>query len=202
MKNIKTYEITQEYQNISIVSNTAQIEIKTSENNQTSIICDEHKNRSHSVEVVNNSLSITPTKRRWYTYLYPCFTTSKITISISKELSSLNIKCNTSSINISSIKSNNVTIKTNTGKISLDRVIASEKMSIHTNTGKINLNESDAGEIFIKTNTGNVSGTLLTDKAFVIRCNTGKINIPDTFGSSKCEIISNTGHINFKIKKN
>ena len=97
---------------------------------------------------------------------------------------------------------NNVTIKTNTGKITLDRVIASEKMSIHTNTGKINLNESDAGEIFIKTNTGNVDGTLLTDKAFVIRCNTGKINIPDTFGNSKCEIISNTGHINFKIKKN
>jgi DUF4097 and DUF4098 domain-containing protein YvlB len=199
---LNTYEITENYQNISIKTNTSHIEIQESTNNHTSVICNENKRSPHLVVVANNTLSISPQKRNWYTYLYPNFTTSKITLLIPKTLENLNIKCNTGTINISSITPTNITIKINTGATNLNNVIAKEKMSLHTNTGKINLNESDAGEIFIKTNTGNVSGTLLTDKAFVIRCNTGKINIPDTFGSSKCEIISNTGHIDFKTKKN
>ena len=202
MQIINTYDIKDNFKNVSIVVNTTNIEIKNSEKDETKVICKERKKYAHNVHIEDETLIIRKKERKWYTYILPNFDKADITIFIPKDKTeNINIKCNTGHINISSINfKDNVNIKINTGKINLDKVLVKGKISIKTNTGKVNFNDSDANELFIKTNTGNVGGTLLTDKAFVIRCNTGRINIPTTFGNNKCEIISNTGNIDFKTK--
>lgn len=89
-------------------------------------------------------------------------------------------------------------IKSNTGNIILDSVIIENDLHIKNNTGTIKIDRSDANEIFIKSNSGNVSGNLLSKKAFIVKCKTGKVTFPDTFGNKRCEITTNTGNISFK----
>lgn len=200
--NIIVSEIRENYKNISINVDVANINIKKAEKEVTEVVIEKAKSSRYSVNVENDTLIICRAKRKWYTYLIPIFKVPRITIFLPEiQLKDLTIKSNTSKINVIDMSCQSLTIKGNTGKINLEKVLVNEKVRIKTNTGGVNLLDSDAGEIFIKSNTGKVGGTLLTDKAFVIRCNTGKVKIPNTFGSSKCEIITNTGSINFEIKK-
>lgn len=221
--NINTFEIKEKYNNLSISVNTSNIDIKASNSNTTNICVENYHRHTPVIKVDNNTLIINQGRRKWFTYLYPNFKIPHITINIPQtKLDNLNIKCNTGYINISNVASNgNITIKQNTGKINilnikpntltinsktgcktLENVIVKQKLHIKTNSGKVILDNCDAKEIFIKSNTGNISGIPLTDKAFIIKCKTGKINIPETFGGNKCEIVSNTGNINLAIKKN
>ena len=203
MKIINTYEIKDNFKDISIVVNTAHVEIKESENSDIKVVCHERKKHAHNVRVEDSTLIISKKKRKWYSYLLPSFDKANITIYIPiNKIENLYIKSNTGDVNIDSINiENDLNIKINTGDIKFDNMLVKGKMHIKSNTGDINFNESDANELYIKVNTGNVGGTLLSDKAFVIRCNTGRVRIPDTFGNKKCQIISNTGNIKFEIKK-
>lgn len=87
----------------------------------------------------------------------------------------------------------------NTGDISLDNVIAAEKLSIERSTGDVKFKGSDAAELFVKTDTGDVTGSLLTDKIFITQTNTGDVDVPDTAAGGRCEIRTNTGDIEIKI---
>ena len=203
MKIINTYEIKDNFKDISIVVNTAHVEIKESENSDIKVVCHERKKHAHNVRVEDSTLIISKKKRKWYSYLLPSFDKANITIYIPiNKIENLYIKSNTGDVNIASINiDNDLNIKINTGDIKFDNMLVKGKMHIKSNTGDINFNESDANELYIKVNTGNVSGTLLSDKAFVIRCNTGRVRIPDTFSNKKCQIISNTGNIKYEKKK-
>ena len=86
-----------------------------------------------------------------------------------------------------------------TGDISLKKVIATEKFYIERSTGDVKFDGSDATEIFVKTDTGNVEGSLLTNKVFITKTDTGEINVPDSITGGKCEITTDTGDIKISI---
>jgi hypothetical protein len=52
----------------------------------------------------------------------------------------------------------------------------------------------------IETSTGSVKGTILTPKIFMIRSDTGKINVPETTTGGICRIRTSTGNISITIK--
>ncbi|MBE6703038.1 MAG: DUF4097 domain-containing protein [Ruminococcaceae bacterium] len=87
----------------------------------------------------------------------------------------------------------------NTGDISLKNVIATEKFSIKRSTGDVTFDGCDAAEIFVETDTGDVEGSLLTDKEFIARTDTGKIDVPKTVAGGRCEITTDTGRIKINI---
>lgn len=95
----------------------------------------------------------------------------------------------------------NLTSDGNTGDISLENVIAVETFSIERSTGDVQFNGADATEIFVKTNTGDVQGTLLSDKVFIARTDTGDVDVPGTTIGGKCEITTNTGDIKIIAKQ-
>ena len=105
----------------------------------------------------------------------------------------------TGKTNLNNIKCKNITSDGDTGKITLSNVIAEEKLSIERNTGDVRFENSDAGEIFVETSTGNVTGTLLTEKVFITESSTGKINVPKTTSTSRCEITTSTGDIKISV---
>ena len=102
---------------------------------------------------------------------------------------------------LSNIACKNLTTKGTTGDISLKNVFSANKLSIERSTGDVSLESSDATELFIKTDTGNVKGSLLTDKIFITKTNTGRINVPSSITGGRCEIFTNTGNIDITVSE-
>lgn len=273
------HKIDEDYQNISVITKTADIVFTLSENAKTSVTCHEQKNVKHSVAVKDGTLVIEVVDtRKWYEHIGFNFQTPQITVSIPRrEYGTLSISSSTGDVDISkefkfqsitvSENTGNVTnyasasegikIKTTTGNIhvenasaqtidlsvstgkitasgvscsgditvgvstgkvyltdiscqsvisdgttgdiSLDRVIASGKLSIKRSTGDVKLEGSDAAEIFIETDTGDVTGTLLSDKVFIVQTDTGSVDVPKTVTGGRCEIRTDTGDIRIKL---
>lgn len=87
-----------------------------------------------------------------------------------------------------------------TGDIHLNHVIASEKLSIERSTGDVKLDGSDAAEIFVKTDTGDVTGSLLSEKIFIVQSDTGDVDVPKSVDGGRCEIATDTGDIEIAIE--
>ena len=112
---------------------------------------------------------------------------------------SLDLTVSTGRVTVSDIVCKNLTSQGVTGDISLKNVISTEKISIERETGDVTLEASDAVEIFITTDTGDVKGNLLTDKVFITKTDTGRIDVPNSITGGRCEITTDTGNIKISI---
>ena len=275
------YEITESFNNISIITDTADVVFVPSENQKTSVVCHEQKNMKHSVTAHNGQLVIEGVDtRKWYEYIGISFGTPKITVYMPQgEYGKLSIKSSTGNIeipkdfkfesidilestgnvtnyasaleniiiktstgniyvenvsagtldlsvstgritvsdvtcegdvkikvstgktNLTNIECKNVVSSGNTGGIFLKNVIAAEKFSIERSTGDVKFDGCDAAEIFVETDTGDITGSLLSDKVFVVEADTGSVDVPETTTGGKCEIKTATGDINISIKQ-
>ena len=218
-----TYEITDAYQKILLDAKEAKIEIEASSNDTTKLVFFEDQKRRYVFDVQNGTLTVRLRKTKWYNFLRIGFKRSEIKICVPKsileelsvkstvgsvEISSIvckgdiDIQTNTGKANIYDILCNAFNSKANTGSIILNKLIAADRVSIKRNTGRVSLNDCNAREFFIKTNTGGVFGKLPSNTVFVVKTNTGKIEIPKvTTGesiSTMCEIRTNTGNIRFE----
>lgn len=86
-----------------------------------------------------------------------------------------------------------------TGNITLENVTASKDFSIVRSTGNVEFIKCDAEELSVRTDTGRVYGSLLTNKVFICRTSTGRIDVPKTATGGKCEITTDTGNIKMEI---
>ena len=50
-----------------------------------------------------------------------------------------------------------------------------------------------------KTYTGDVEGSVLTDKVFIVRTDTGRIDVPKSITGGRCEITTETGNIKISV---
>lgn len=127
--------------------------------------------------------------------------TGRITISNLNCEGDANIKVSTGKIVVTDMVCKNLITRGNTGDISLEKVIATEMFSIERSTGDVRFTGCDAAEICVKTDTGDVTGSLLSDKVFVVDTDTGSVNVPETISGGKCEIITDTGDVEITIKQ-
>ena len=86
-----------------------------------------------------------------------------------------------------------------TGELTMERVIAAETVSIERSTGDVKLEDCDAAELDIQTGTGDVSGTLLTEKVFLVQSDTGRVSVPETTAGGVCRVTTDTGDITITI---
>jgi len=276
------HEVDEDYHNISIVTDTADIVFVPSENAGHSVVCYEENSAKHSVFVKDGTLVIEfVDTRKWHERIGFSFGRSKITVTVprgeygtlmvragtgdvelpkaftfeSMDISQstgdvtsyasaserIGIKTSTGSIlveNIAagaldlSVTTGRVTVSNvdcredivvqvstgkviltdircknlgsdgNTGDLILRNVVAAEVFDLERTTGDILLADCDAAEISAKTDTGHVTGSLLTDKVFIARTDTGKVDVPKTVTGGKCEIITDTGDIRITIAQN
>ena len=273
------HEINEDFDNISINTDTADIAFVLSNDGMCRVACYEEAKISHSVEIQNGTLMINVVNnKKWYDYIGVNIDSPKITvylpekaysslvieestgdIGISKDfkfksidisLSTGNIKCYASAVeNIKiaastgdiyaegisassldlTVSTGNVTVSSATcegditigvstgktyltdvacknltstgssGDISLKNVISTEKISVERSTGDVTLDRSDAAELFIMTSTGDVEGSLLTNKVFITKTDTGRIDVPNSIIGGRCEITTDTGDIKISI---
>ena len=64
------------------------------------------------------------------------------------------------------------------------------------------MKECDAAEIFVETDTGDVKGSLLSEKVFIPKSDTGDIKVPKTVTGGRCEITTDTGDIKIELVDN
>lgn len=178
------YEIKENYKDIKIVTDTADIQFILSEKPNTFIVCEEEKNANHSVMVKENTLRIEVNdNKKWYEDIGINLRAPKITVYLGKS------------------EYGNISLKTDIGNILLDNIIVTGKIAIETYTGNVKFEECDASEVFIETDTGNVTGSFVTDKVVFAESDTGNIDIPKVIADEKCEIITETGNIKITIDK-
>lgn len=127
-------------------------------------------------------------------------TTGKITVKDVTCDGDINISVSTGKTDIRDTRCQNMTSNGSTGSIFLNNVIVSNKLFIERSTGNVSFDASDAAEIVVKTNTGDVRGSLLTDKVFITKTDTGSINVPDSITGGRCEIKTDTGDIKITVK--
>ena len=126
-------------------------------------------------------------------------TTGKVTVSDVMCEGDVIVCTSTGKAHLSNIKCKNLTSIGDTGDITLREVIATGKFSIERDTGDVRFERCDASEIFAFTDTGDVEGSLLTDKVFITKSDTGDVRVPSSISGGRCEITTDTGDIEFVI---
>lgn len=111
----------------------------------------------------------------------------------------LSLYVSTGRTDLADVTATTLTSEGDTGDVTLINTVLSGAMSITRSTGDVTLTRCDATELLITTDTGDVEGTLLTEKIFIPRTDTGKIAVPETVTGGRCKVTTDTGDIRFTI---
>lgn len=114
---------------------------------------------------------------------------------------SIIVKADTGDVLLENTNPRYIEIETDTGDVTLKNTLCRRDLSITTDTGDVSFDRLDAESLTIETDTGDVEGTLLSDKTFVVRSDTGRKKYPHTTGGGLCNITTDTGDIEIDIVK-
>lgn len=114
----------------------------------------------------------------------------------------VNINLTTGDVALSALECKNLTSTGSTGNVTLTNVVASENITVERSTGDVTFEDSDGAKILVKTSTGSVSGSLLTEKVFVVKSDTGRVDVPSSSKGGECKITTDTGNIIISIAQN
>lgn len=191
------YVINDDFSNIKIITDTADVEFLPSEDLNSLVVCNEQKNLNHLVKVEDNTLFIEVVDmRKWYEYIGINFNTPKITIYLPKgEYSNLLVDNSTGDIKIPNhFKFLNMDISASTGDV-MNNASADENMKINTSTGDIFVQNINTNMVELSVSTGDVDIINVNCSSDIkINVSTGRVNIVDT---NSRNIISkgNTGNV-------
>lgn len=177
-----TYEINEEFGNISIKTDTADIAFALSDDGKCKVVCYEEEKTKHSVSVADGVLTVNVVDtRKWYDYININFEAAKITVYLPKtEYSSLIIDEKTGGIEIpNDFGFENIDISVSTGDVKCYSP-ATKVIKIATTTGAINVSEIFAGMLDLSVSTGNVTVAGVTCVGDVkVGVSTGKTYLTD-----------------------
>ncbi|MBO5870156.1 MAG: DUF4097 family beta strand repeat protein [Clostridia bacterium] len=214
------YEIDDEFNNLTLNTDTADIAFALSEDGKCRVECYERVKQKHSVAVTGNSLVINVVdEREIYDYIGINLGTPKITICLPRnEYASLTIDEDTGDVGIpKDFRFENVKITLGTGDVFFG-ASASKSVKIRTSTGHIRLSNVSADILELSTSTGTVTVnnatcdndvkiTVSTGKSYVynVKCrnfestgSTGEITLKNVIANQKIEIVRSTGDVEFK----
>lgn len=127
-------------------------------------------------------------------------TTGKISIHSVSVAETVAAGTDTGEILLDTVSCEGITADSSTGEITLKNTVASGSCSVTSDTGDVQLKGFDAPSIVVKTSTGDVAGTLLSEKVFLTKTETGRIDVPKTNTGGTCEITTSTGDIEIEIR--
>lgn len=187
-----TYEFSEEFTNIAVDADTANILFAASDDGVCKVVCYEPKNAKHSVSVQDGELSIHVVDlRKWYEHIGIFVTTPKITVYLPEaEYASLCIKESTGDIEIpEGFTFDSMDISLSTGNVR-NYASASETMKIKTSTGDIHIEKVSASTVDVSVTTGKVTASDITCSGDVtIKVTTGKASLSDI----TCQNLFSTG---------
>ena len=208
------YDITDSFENIDIDLETADLYIKSTDDDKVKVVCNDRKKCYQNVEVVDSTLKIkTVDKRRWFEkWILPFeFKAFDVTVYL-PTVNYTNLKIKTATGNVETEKGLNffdVNIKTNTGNVSYNSNVNYGDLTIDTDTGNVKLREFKASNVTVKTSTGNLYADFVeVDRIFDAKTSTGdqklnNVNVKDLLSKTttgNVKLISVIGDNSFTIK--
>ena len=185
-------EVTEMYDNISVITNTADVVLVPSENEESSVVCYEQKNLKHFVEVEDGTLVIrVEDTRKWYEHIGIHFGTPKITIRVPQTVrGALSVKSSTGAVNIpKDFEFKSIDVSATTGAVHCF-ASASDDIKIKLSTGGIHMKHVSAKSVSLSVTTGNVTVESLSCKEdFVVSVSTGKTELKNV----TCSSLTSTG---------
>ena len=195
------YKINENYENISIVTDTADIVFEYSKDAKTSVVCYEENKIKHSVAVSDNTLIIeVEDARKWYEHIGIHFGTPKITVSIPQgEYGTLSVKTSTGNIRVGNVSADTLDFSVSTGNVTVSDVICKGNIKIKVSTGKTSIMGAKCQNFMTNGSTGKVSlkNVIATEK-FSIERSTGDIKF-DGCDAANIFIKTNTGDVKGKL---
>jgi DUF4097 and DUF4098 domain-containing protein YvlB len=186
------YNIEDAYTNISIISDTADIEILPSEDGKSRVVCYEAEKRKHSVSVDDGTLLIELSDtRKWYEYIGFNFSSPKITVYLpEREYGTLAVKESTGDIKISKdFTFESIDLSLSTGHVS-SYASAKKDINVNGSTGDVCIENISAGSLSVTLTTGKVSISDLNVRGELsVNVSTGKTYIKNT----ECEAFNSNG---------
>ncbi len=212
-----TYEITEEFNEISVITDTADVVFAPSNDTTCKAVCYEREKVKHSVSVANGVLSLNvEDTREWYDYIGINFDTQKITVYLPKtEYASLTIKGKTGDIRIAKEFSfENVDVGISTGDVDCYASVTGA-LKIRTSTGDVFVENATVGSLVIYTNTGDVDVSIvdcvgdvsvvvttgdvelygITCEDFFSQGSTGEISLENVIATGTLHIVRSTGDV-------
>lgn len=198
-----SYEIDEDFKNISIVTDTADIVFEVSDSNESKVVCYEPSNTKHSVSVKDGTLIIELTDtRKWYEHIGVNFTSPRITVYIPKgECEAVSVKSSTGNISIGRISAKTLDFSVSTGRITVSDVDCTGDVKIGVSTGKTTLNDVKCRNLTSSGNTGDIylKNVIVAEKLTITRttgdvkldaCDAADILIKSNTGDVKCSLLS------------
>ncbi len=195
------YEINEEFKNISIDTDTADIVFALSDDGNTKVICYEEEKMKHSVKVEEETLNIEIVNtKKWYDYIGIHFGTPEITVYLpDTEYTSLLIKESTGDVMLPmDFKFQSIDIEVSTGDVSCF-ACALKSVNITASTGDIYVEGITTGSLNLCTSTGRITGnSVICDENVNITVSTGKTELTDV----SCKSLNSAGSTGSILLKN
>lgn len=192
------YEITNDFTNISIDTDTSDVVFLPSTDGKCKVVCDEAKNLNHSVLVNNGTLNVKLIDtRKWYEYINLfSFGKRKITVYLPKtEYENLTVKTDTGDTEIAKeFKLGSVDVSGSTGDVKCNASV-SGTLKIKISTGDVRIENIFAGDVKIEVDTGKTVLTDVSCKSLTSDGDTGDINLTNVIASEKIQIERDTGDV-------
>ena len=197
-----TYEVTDDFNSISMLTDTADILFVQSDDKICKVVCYEMSDMKHTTTVQNNTLTINVTdEREWYDHIGITLGSPKITVYLPKtEYDSLAIKEDTGDIEVpKDFKFGSIDIATSTGDIIIAGVTCEDDIVINVSTGKTNLTDIKCKSFISAGSTGDISlkNVIATEK-FSIERSTGDVKF-DGCDATEIWVETDTGDVTGKL---
>jgi DUF4097 and DUF4098 domain-containing protein YvlB len=197
-----TYEVTDDFNSISMLTDTADILFVQSDDKICKVVCYEMSDMKHTTTVQNNTLTINVTdEREWYDHIGITLGSPKITVYLPKtEYDSLAIKEDTGDIEVPEVfKFKSIDIATSTGDIIIAGVTCEGDIVINVSTGKANLTDIKCKSFISDGSTGDISlkNVIATEK-FSIERSTGDVKF-DACDATEIWVETDTGDVTGKL---
>ena len=198
----KTYEITEEFGNISILTDTEDIEFCLSDDGKCKVVCVENEKESHTADVQDGTLTVSKIdSEKWFDHISVfSFEDSKITVYLPKtEYESLFIEEDTGDISIpKEFVFGSMDLNLSTGDVD-SQASSRGLLRVKISTGDISLRNLSAGEVDLTGTTGQINiHTVTCEGSMGIALSTGKSELTDV----SCNSFSSTGSTGDIILKN
>ena len=194
-----THSIEDNFQNISVRTDTADVVFVLSADGVCKVECAERKNTPHLVTTKDGALEISiRDNRKWYAHIsFFSFATPKITVYLpQKDYAALDIQTDTGDVEIpKDFQLTSITVSVSTGDVKC-YACATDRITISTSTGDILAQGITAGDMDLSVSTGD---TKLTD----VKCqnlrstgDTGNLHLENVIAAEKFSFERSTGDVN------
>ena len=102
-------------------------------------------------------------------------------------------------VRITDVTAKNLKAASTSGKLDLTDVVTENTIELETTSSKVSLRRVDSWFVSIESTSGKVTGSLLSEKQFDVRSDTGDVTYPASLGGGTCKIQTGSGDVRLEL---